>query len=337
MKLPHTSLETIHFPVMLDEVLKICLPQKGGVFLDCTFGGGGYSKSLLKYQNTKIIALDRDKKVLPIAKKLKNKFHNRFLFLNTKFSNLDLVQEKKFDAIIFDLGLSSIQLDDLSRGFSFQSKNELDMKMGDNDISAKDVINTYSLRDLKDIIKIFGEEKEALKIATNIVKERNNKTINTTDELVKIIKKSKKKNYKKKINESTKTFQAIRIFVNKEITELIQGIIKATKILRPGGKLIVISFHSIEDKIVKFYFKNYSKNKSRSNKYVPQIDKNNTFLFDDYKNKVIKASSKEIQKNFRSRSAKLRFATRSDKIFVDPKELKFKFKFLTDLESKNAR
>ena len=158
---------------------------------------------------------------------------------------------------------------------------------------------------MRDIIKTFGEEEDATRIAKNIVSQRIKKKLETTDELVKIIKKSKKKNYKKKINESTKTFQAIRIFVNKEISELIEGIIKATKILKPGGKLIVISFHSIEDKIVKFYFKNFSKNYSRANKYLPE--KNEKYsLFESYKNKTIKASTKEIKKNPRSRSAKLR-------------------------------
>jgi 16S rRNA (cytosine1402-N4)-methyltransferase len=271
MKLPHTSLEGKHLPVMVDEVLKICNPKNGGNFMDCTFGAGGYSKELLKFQETKVVALDRDKHVIELANKLKSDFKSRFVFYNKRFSNLDLISTHKFDAVIFDLGLSSIQLDDLSRGFSFKSLSELDMSMGLTEISAKKVLNTYSSQDLRDIIKIFGEEEEALKISKNIVKERTKKIINTTDELVKIIKKSKKKNYKK-IDESTKTFQAIRIFVNKEVTELIEGIIKATKILKPGGRLIVVSFHSIEDKIIKFYFKNFSKNRSRSNKYLPDND-----------------------------------------------------------------
>ena len=140
------------------------------------------------------------------------------------------------------------------------------------------------------------EEEEASKISNNIVKDRSKKLINTTDELVKIIKNSKKKNYKNKIDESTKTFQAIRIFVNKEVTELINGIIKATKILKPGGKLVVISFHSIEDKIVKFFFKHFSKNHSRSNKYLPENIKN-LYLFEDYKHKIIKASPSEVKTN----------------------------------------
>ena len=171
-------------------------------------------------------------------------------------------------------------------------------------------------------------------ISNNIVKERSKKLINTTDELVKIIKNSKKKNYKNKIDESTKTFQAIRMFVNKEITELIDGIIKATKILKPGGKLVVVTFHSIEDKIVKFYFKNFSKNQSRSNKYFPE--KNNLCLFEDYKNKIIKANTIEIKKNPRARSAKLRIAVRSEDKFFDPKELRNKFKYLTELEKRIA-
>ncbi len=334
MKLPHTSLEGKHLPVMIDEVIQICNPKYGGNFMDCTFGGGSYSKELLKFKGTKVVALDRDNHVIKLANKLKDNFQSRFTFHNKKFSNLDLVSTNKFDAVIFDLGLSSIQLDDLSRGFSFKSKSELNMSMGQTETNAKKVLNTYNSQDLRDIFKIFGEEKEALKISKNIIKERTKNNIKTTDELVKIIKKSKRKNYKK-IDESTKTFQAIRIFVNKEVTELIEGIIKATKILKPGGKLIVVSFHSIEDKIIKFYFKNFSKNQSRSNKYLPEYDKNLS-LFNDYKNKIIKASSQEVQRNPRSRSAKLRVAIRSAEKFFDPKELRNKFKYLTDLEKRIA-
>ena len=334
MKLPRTSLEGRHLPVMINEVIKICNPKNGGNFLDCTFGAGGYSKELLKFREAKVVALDRDSQVIELANKLKDNFRSRFVFYNKKFSNLDLIAANKFDAVIFDLGLSSIQLDDFSRGFSFKSKSELNMSMGQTEISAEEVLNTYSTQDLKDIIKIFGEEQDASKISKNIVKERTKKKIKTTDELVKIIKKSKKKNYKK-INESTKTFQAIRIFVNKEVNELIEGVIKATKILKPGGKLIVISFHSIEDKIIKFYFKNFSKNRSRSNKYLPE-NEDKLSLFDDYKNNIIKASSKEVKKNPRSRSAKLRVAIRSTDKFIDPEELRNKFKYLTDLEKRIA-
>ena len=331
MKLPHTSLEEQHLPVMINEVLNICKPENGGNFMDCTFGGGGYSSAILKFRNVKVVALDRDNQVSIIAKKLKKKFHSNFFFFNEKFSNLDLVSNIKYDAVIFDLGLSSIQLDNLSRGFSFKSKSELDMSMGLTDVSAKEVLNTLNNDNLKDIIKIFGEENDASVISKNIIKERNFKQLETTDELVKIIKRSKKKNYKKrKIDESTKTFQAIRIFVNKEISELIEGMIKATKILKPGGKLVILSFHSIEDKIIKFYFKNFSKNRSRSNKYLPE--NSSLSLFDNYKNKIIKASIKELNRNPRSRSAKLRVATRSTEKFIDPNELRIKFKNLTDLE-----
>ena len=335
MKSPHTLLEEKHLPVMIDEVLEACNPKNGDVFMDCTFGAGGYSKELLKFQETKVVALDRDVHVTGLAEKLKNKFKSRFIFHNKKFSQLDLVTTTKFDAVIFDLGLSSIQLDDLSRGFSFKSKRELNMSMGQTEQSAKKVLNSYSSKDLMEIIKTFGEEKEASKISRNIVRERLKKQLNTTDELVKIIQNSKKKNYKKKINESTKTFQALRIFVNKEVTELIQGIIKATQILKPGGKLIVVSFHSIEDKIVKYYFKNFSKNHSKTNKYLPEINKN-LALFDNYKNKIITATSREIKRNPRSRSAKLRVAIRSSDKFIDPIELRNKFKYLTDLEKRIA-
>ena len=334
MKLPHTSLEGKHLPVMIDEVLKICNPKNGGNFMDCTFGAGGYSKELLKFNETKVVAIDRDKHVIGLANKLKGDFKSRFVFYNNKFSNLDLISTNKFDAVIFDLGLSSIQLDDLSRGFSFKSQSELDMAMGLTEISVKQVLNTYSCNDLRDIIKTFGEEEEALKISKNIIKERTKKIINTTDELVNIIKKSKKIKFKK-INESTKTFQALRIFVNKEFTELVEGIIKATKVLKPGGKLIVISFHSIEDKIIKFFFKNFSKNRSRSNKYLPEKN-HDLFLFDDYKNQAITATTKEVKRNPRSRSAKLRVAVRSSEEFIEPQELRNKFKYLTDLEKRIA-
>tara|TARA_B100001063_G_C16726070_1_gene536464 strand:- start:460 stop:1470 length:1011 start_codon:yes stop_codon:yes gene_type:complete len=328
-----TSLEFSHFPVMLNEVLQISSPLSNKKFIDCTFGGGGYSKEILKFSNTIIHAIDRDKKAISKAKLLEKKFPQRFKFHQTKFSQLETISKENVDAVIFDLGLSSIQLDDLDRGFSFRSDKKLNMMMGLNEISALEVVNNLSEKNLKLVIKILGDEKEASKIAKNIVKCRNIKKITNTSELVKIIEESKNKNYANKINPCTKTFQAIRIFVNKEITELVNGIINATKKLKPGGKILIISFHSLEDKIIKYFFTNFSKNQSRSSRYFPEDKVSKLILFDDYKNRVFRASKKEIKQNNRSRSAKLRFATRSTNKFEYPKAVVKKFKKILDLES----
>ncbi len=331
-----SSLEFSHFPVMLEEVLKIASVSKGGKFIDCTFGGGNFSKEILKFSNTFVEAYDRDKQILPKARELEKKFPKRFKFYQIKFSQIDTISNEYVDAVIFDLGLSSIQLDDLNRGFSFKSLKSLDMSMGLNEISAFDAVNNLSEADLKLVIKILGEEKEATKIAKNIVKYRKTTKINNTSELVKIIEKSKRKNYLSRINPCTKTFQALRIFVNKEITELINGIINATKRLKPGGKILVISFHSLEDRIVKYFFNHFSKNKSRPSRYFPENKASNLVLFDDYKNKTLRPSKKELDNNIRARSAKLRFATRSKNKFLQPIELIRKFKRYLDLEAINV-
>ncbi len=331
-----TSLEFSHFPVMLSEIIQISNPKKGGLFVDCTFGGGGYSRELLKFPNTKIIAIDRDSNVISIANRLKKKFKNRFQFYQSRFSQMESILKENADTIILDLGLSSIQLNNLNRGFSFKSKKKLDMSMGLADKSAQDVINNLSEMQLKLIIKILGEEKDAKKIAKNIVKARIKKKITTVDELVSIIEKSKKKNFSTKINPSTKTFQALRMFVNKETTELINGIIKASKFLKPGGKILIVSFHSIEDKIVKYFFKNFSKNRSKPSRYLPEVQNDNFCLFEKNMSKAIKPSKSEIKINNPSRSAKLRYATRSDKKFIFPTDLIKKFNKYLEIEAINV-
>ena len=336
MHLSVSSLEKNHFPVMLNEVIKICnYSKKDQLVIDCTFGGGGYSKALLKFPNIKVIALDRDKSAIKRAAALKIKSLNKFKFFNEKFSNLDKIinYKKKPDIIIFDLGLSNFQLKDYSRGFSFNATDKIDMQMGLSDISAEEVINTLDETSLKLVIKILGEEQEANKIAKNIIKARQIKKINTVVELVKIIKSSKKKNYNKKINVCTKTFQALRIFVNKETSELIEGLIKATQSLKKGGKIITISFHSIEDKIIKYYFTNYSSNKSNPSRYMPTQSNQKNLFFERYKNNFLTPSEKEIIKNPASRSAKLRHATRTEQIFNYPTEFKEKFKRYLDIEN----
>ena len=331
-----SSLDFTHFPVMLNEVIKISSPFFKNKIIDCTFGGGGYSKALLKFSKTNVLAIDRDKKVLAEVKKIEKKYPRRFKFHQLKFSQLETISIDNVDVVIFDLGLSSIQLNDFDRGFSFKSNKKLNMTMGINEISALEVINNLSEINLKLVIKILGDEKEASKIAKNIVKYRNTKKIKNTNELVEIIEKSKKKNYSNKINPCTKTFQALRIFVNKEITELINGIINATKKLKPGGKILVISFHSIEDRIVKYFFTNFSKNSSRSSRYMPETQVVDTALFEQYKNKILRPSNREIVQNNRSRSAKLRFAIRSKNNFEYPNDLIKKFKNYLDLESINV-
>jgi len=336
MKTITTSLEKKHFPVMLSEVIQRCLPIKNNhLIVDCTFGGGGYSKELLKFSNIKVVALDRDKDAISRAKNLKKNFPKQFNFYNEKFSNLDriLKKENKPDVIIFDLGLSTFQLKDYSRGFSFKSEEKIDMQMGLSEISAEDVINTADEKNLKLIIKILGEEKEANRITRNIIKARAVKKITTVTELVRIIELSKKKNYNQKINVCTKTFQALRIFVNKETTELIEGLIKASQLVKSGGKIIIISFHSIEDKIIKYYFTNYSSNKSNPSRYMPTENNQKNSFFEKYKNNFLTPSPEELVQNPASRSAKLREAVRTEQEFIYPKEFKEKFRQYTDIEN----
>ena len=339
MNISASSLEKKHFPVMLEEIIQICNnPNKNQLIIDCTFGGGGYSEALLKFSKTKVIALDRDKSAIKRSESLKTKSSNQFRFFNERFSNLDkiIAIEHKPNVIIFDLGLSSLQLQDYSRGFSFNASDKIDMQMGLSDISAEEVINTLDEKNLKLIIKILGEEQEANKIVKNIIRARKIKKIETVVELVRIIEFSKKKNYNKKINVCTKTFQALRIFVNKEISELIEGLIKATQFVRKGGKIITVSFHSIEDKIIKYYFTNYSSNKSNPSRYLPSQSNQENSFFEKYKNNFLTPSEKELVKNPPSRSAKLRYAIRTSQPFSYPVEFKERFKKYLDIENVTA-
>ena len=189
-----------HYPVMLNQVLDLCAPQKGGNFIDCTFGLGGYTNAILSFSKTKVISLDRDSHVTKYASETKKNYKDRFTFYNEKFSNLDKVINKDFQAdfIIFDLGISTLQIFNLDRGFSFNSNDKVDMKMGLNTISASDVLNKCDIKTLKNILKYFGDEKDSSRIANNIVKERQKSPILSVPKLVEIIQKSKKKNFKKK-------------------------------------------------------------------------------------------------------------------------------------------
>ena len=322
----------MHYPVMLNEVINIISPLYGGTFIDCTFGHGGYTKKILEYKDTKVIALDRDKEVLNKAIILKNKFQERFDFRNIKFSklkNLDLKNNQTVRAIIFDLGYSQAQIEDQKKGLSFNSIGELNMRMGLNEFSAKEVINKLEQNELEKIFKFFGEEKESKKITKKIIEERKKNNI-TTEKLVEIIQKTKtKKNYK--IHSATKIFQALRIFVNKEISELINGLVNATKILDKNGIMVVVTFHSLEDKIVKYFFKSLSENISVS-RYLPKTPERKKIL-KLIKKKPIFPSKKEVKINPQSRSAKIRYAIKDENFIELKTDIFEKFKYLLDIEN----
>ncbi len=317
-----------HYPVLLDEVLSIISPQNGGTFIDCTFGQGGYTKKILEFPKTKVIAFDRDSVSKNIAKKLKKKFNNRFEFHNKKFSEIDSIKlPKKISGIIFDLGFSYKQIKDKKKGLSFDHVGKLNMKMGYNKISADDIVKKLPVNDLEQIFKYFGDEKKAKLIARNIVKERSVNNINTED-LVKIINLSKK-NFTKK-NKATKIFQALRILVNEEISELISALSKSCNLISDKGIIVTVTFHSVEDKICKFFFNTISTYRAIS-RYIP-INQNEELAFNLINKKVIKPSNKEIEINPPSRSAKLRAIKRNGSKIIDTKFLYKNFKYLLDIE-----
>ena len=320
-----------HYPVLLNELISIITPQYGGTFIDCTFGQGGYTKKILSYQNTQVIALDRDLESKKKADKISKEFQDRFIFKNKKFSQLDDLKLKNINlrGIIFDLGYSTTQIKDPKKGLSFNSLGDLNMQMGLNDFSAKEVINRLDEKDLEKIFKFFGEEKYAKKIASSVVKQRKINKIDTKS-LVELIEKTKKKkNFK--IHSATKVFQALRIFVNKEITELIYGLIAAAKVLKKDGILAVVTFHSLEDKIVKHFFKSLSEKKSIS-RYIPKIEESET-LFRMLEKKPRTPSKTELKENLPSRSAKLRYIIKKDDFYNFKTDILQKFEHLIEIEN----
>ena len=320
-----------HYPVLLNELISIITPQYGGTFIDCTFGQGGYTKKILSYQNTQVIALDRDLESKKKADKISKEFQDRFIFKNKKFSQLDDLKIKNTNVrgIIFDLGYSTTQIKDPKKGLSFNSLGNLNMQMGLNDFSAKEAINRLDEKDLEKIFKFFGEEKYAKKIASSVVKQRSIHKIDTKS-LVEIIEKTKKKkNFK--IHSATKVFQALRIFVNKEITELIYGLIAAAKVLKKDGILAVVTFHSLEDKIVKHFFKSLSEKKSIS-RYIPKIEESDT-LFRMLEKKPMTPSKTELKENLPSRSAKLRYIVKKDDFYNFKTDILEKFEHLIEIEN----
>jgi 16S rRNA (cytosine1402-N4)-methyltransferase len=310
------SLEFKHIPVMSEDIDRILTPYKSGLYIDCTFGGGSITRKILSKKNTKVISIDRDNFVESFSKEINKEYKNRFEFIIDRFSNLENILKKRNlqkipVAIIFDLGLSSFQIDNPERGFSYRQDGLLKMTMGKNNITAHDIINKLEQKDLRNIFSLFGEDKDSGLIAKLIVQKREDKEISSTQELAEIILRAKRyKNSKyNKVDSCAKIFQAIRMVVNQELTELYEGLISAIKNLSIDGKIVVITFHSLEDKVVKKVFDFFSNKKKGTSRYLPESNENenlNILVVKD--RKPIIASEKETRNNNRARSAKLRYA-----------------------------
>ena len=304
-----------HIPVMLEEVQSYIPQDKKINVIDATFGGGGYSRAILeKFNVKKLVAIDRDPISKIFARDL-NKKYNNFSLVNGCFGNIDQLilnnsqsNKNKFDVIIFDLGLSSNQLDNENRGFSFMKDGPLDMTMGSSRTKVSEIINSYSEEQLANIIYKYGEERLSRRIAKNIVKSRKIKFIMTTKELAKLIQQSftTKQIYRSKIHPATKTFQALRIYINDEINELSVALKKSINLLSTKGRLIIVSFQSLEDRIVKDFFNHNSGKRWRSSRHYPELVDEGPITLNIITKKPIRPSEREILNNPRSRSAKLR-------------------------------
>jgi 16S rRNA (cytosine1402-N4)-methyltransferase len=306
----------MHKPVLIDQIINYLQPEDGKNYIDATFGAGGYSKKILEAANCNILAFDRDQNVKNIADDFKKKFKNNFNFISSEFGNVkQYLNGKKFDALILDLGVSSMQIDQSDRGFSFQKDAKLDMRMDQNQkLTAFEVINFTAEEELANIIYNYGDERKSRRIAKLIVENRKIKKIKTTLELAEIIKKAIGQRGFSKIDAATKTFQAIRIFVNDEMGQLEKILSDSADILKKNGKLIIVSFHSLEDRMVKnFIKKNIGYENRATSRYEPDLALANkiTYPFSCQKLKAIKPTEQEIKENIRARSAKMRIAIKN--------------------------
>jgi len=307
--LPETeAADGAHVPVLLEEVLAALSPEAGKRIVDGTFGAGGYSRALLK-SGAHVIGIDRDPSVAPHAKALLAEFPDRFTFLPGTFSELDALaaEHGPIDAVVLDIGVSSMQLDEAERGFSFMRDGPLDMRMSRTGTSAADLVNTLAPDDLANLLYAFGEERKSRRIAQFIVSARQDGPITTTLQLARIVEKAIGRK-PGDAHPATRSFQALRIAVNGEFDQLVEGLFAAERLLPEGGRLAVVSFHSLEDRIVKRYF-DPDKGGPAMSRHLPQTEGEPRRW--QQVAKAVKAGPSELARNPRARSAVLRSAVRT--------------------------
>jgi 16S rRNA (cytosine1402-N4)-methyltransferase len=308
-----TPSATRHIPVLGAEAVALLSPRDGGIYVDGTFGAGGYSQAILDAADTRVIGIDRDRTAIAGGFDLVDRSNGRLTLVEDRFSNLAEVcaaeGARAVNGVVMDVGVSSMQVDEAGRGFSFRLDGPLDMRMGHDGPTAADVVARASEADLANIIYIFGEERHSRAVARAIVAARKEAPITTTRALAEIVGKVV---WAKpgEIHPATRTFQALRIFVNEELDELHLALAAAERVLKPGGRLVVVSFHSLEDRMVKNFFAERGKTGGGS-RHLPEVAQSAP-SFRILTKRPVTAGGDEVRANPRARSAKLRAAERSD-------------------------
>ena len=307
---------SLHIPVMLDEVICALAPADNGLFIDATFGNGGYSRAILSSAACSVAAIDRDPDAILRGQELIDASNDRLLLHEGPFSQMAEMMENtsfsKVDGIVFDLGVCSTQLDQPKRGFSFRQDGPLDMRMSKDGTDAAHIINYYGEADIANILWRYGEERASRRIARAIVQARLTAPIERTGQLTNIIHSVMPRPKPGQANSATRSFQALRIYVNAELEEIEAALLAAEKLLKPGGILAVVSFHSLEDRIVKLFLADRSGAKARPSRHLPDVAPETLPTFILTPRKPIPPTEAEMSLNPRSRSAKLRVAQRTD-------------------------
>ena len=309
-------------------------PKDGGIYVDGTFGAGGHARLLLERAQTTVYAIDRDLSAIRDGKALQEAFGDRLVLIEGRFSDMiDLMASagvERVDGILLDIGVSSMQLDDGGRGFSFAHDGPLDMRMAGRGVSAADVVNTLDEAVLKRLLRVLGEERRAHAVVRAIAAARARAPITRTGELAAIVEKAVGRRPGERISPATRTFQALRIYVNGELGELAAGLVAAEQLLRPGGRLAVLTFHSLEDRIVKRFLKERSGSTGRPSRHSPPIEQQPATFIEILPGGVTAAAG-EIAANPRARSARLRAAERTAAAPGPPDRARFDA--ITELEA----